>query len=199
MYSAADEERIIHEYFGDKRGRYLEIGAFDGKAASNTRALLDRGWSGVAVEPNPEVFLRLRDEVEGYPVQCVNTAIGPEDEVGLFYYWPGNAAASGTFDVSSRDEARRVRKIGQAREMYLPVTSVATLVGQFPGPYDFLSLDAEGMDLRILHALKAFQLGVQMICVEIGSHHQQIVEWAQGRYDIIWENGCNIIFGKAQA
>ena len=36
MYSQRDEELHILGYFGDKVGRFIDIGAYDGKSFSNT-------------------------------------------------------------------------------------------------------------------------------------------------------------------
>jgi FkbM family methyltransferase len=201
MYSAADEERVIAEYFGKAPGRFLDVGAYDGRTASNTRALLDNGWSGVAVEPHPAVFLRLRQEVQEYPVVCVNTALGRSEGIGCFYHWygPGNAAASSTFDRAARDEAIEVRELPPAEQMYLPVTSVAAFLRVFEGPYDLVSIDAEGMDHLILAELPVAALGVRLICVEYRARRDEFLAWATHHgYSVLWENDCNIIFERME-
>jgi FkbM family methyltransferase len=196
MFSASDEEKVIGEYFGDHRGRFLDIGAYDGVVASNTRALLDREWSGVSVEPNPEVFLRLREEMAGYPVKCVNTALGPWNSVAKFYFWPGpgNASSGGSCKEEFRDVTRRIRKLDEPAEMYTAMTAVETLLEQFPGPYDFVNLDTEGLDWEILQDLPVKGLGVRLLCVEYGQDHAAFEAWARANhYAILWENDCNMI------
>ena len=57
-YSQYGEDRAIVELFGDHVGRFLDIGAWHPTVFSNTRALFERGWSGVMVEPSPCPFLK---------------------------------------------------------------------------------------------------------------------------------------------
>ena len=38
-----------------RRGRYVDVGAYHPWRASNTYKLYLRGWSGVTIEPNPDV------------------------------------------------------------------------------------------------------------------------------------------------
>ena len=53
-YSQNGEQKIILEYFQDKyKGKVLDIGANDGITLSNSRALIEKGWDGVLIEPAP--------------------------------------------------------------------------------------------------------------------------------------------------
>lgn len=47
------EGRWIAEHFAGRVGRFLDVGAFDGKTFSNTWRLAQEGWFGVCVEPSP--------------------------------------------------------------------------------------------------------------------------------------------------
>ena len=58
-YSQNQEELHIARIVGDQPGRYLDIGAYNPKLFSNTRALYERGWSGVMVEASPGPFMDL--------------------------------------------------------------------------------------------------------------------------------------------
>ena len=41
MYSQNQEEKYILKHFKDKQGTFLDLGAYDGKELSNTRALVE--------------------------------------------------------------------------------------------------------------------------------------------------------------
>ncbi len=59
MYSQNNEEQIIIEYFKDFKGHLLDIGANDGLTLSNSRKLIELGWTGDLVEPSPNAFQKL--------------------------------------------------------------------------------------------------------------------------------------------
>lgn len=62
-YSQNGEQEAILKIFGESEGRFLDIGAYDGKTFSNTLALIERGWSGVLIEPSPNAFMALADQI----------------------------------------------------------------------------------------------------------------------------------------
>ena len=47
-------DAIYDQYFGDKIGSFVEVGAFDGMTYSNTWHLANRGWYGVYIEAHPD-------------------------------------------------------------------------------------------------------------------------------------------------
>ena len=59
MYSQNQEEQYILNHFKDKQGTFLDLGAYDGKELSNTRALVEQGWAGCCVEPHPTICEQL--------------------------------------------------------------------------------------------------------------------------------------------
>src|SRR4029077_1746907 len=50
------EDRWLEAHFGGKRsGFFVEVGAYDGVNLSNTYHFEQTGWTGVLVEPDPEM------------------------------------------------------------------------------------------------------------------------------------------------
>ena len=68
---------ILSAFAGQKRGFYIDVGAFDGVYGSNTWALAQSGWSGICVEPAPEVFPHLTRNRPS--ALCVEAASGVDD------------------------------------------------------------------------------------------------------------------------
>src|SRR6478752_5159380 len=60
--SQIEQERwVLAMCNGRRGGRFAEIGAFDGVLHSNSYYLeTEHDWKGVAVEPNPKLFAKLR-------------------------------------------------------------------------------------------------------------------------------------------
>lgn len=147
MPSQYNEDAILADLFGDTRGRFLDLGAFDGIHGSNTFALAERGWSGVCVEADPWVFPRLVQAHESHPeVACVCAAVAA---------CPGLVEISRMLDqCSARDPQPAVLEACKVRTPYR-VASVTPegIRAEFGGWFDLISLDIEGMDLDVLREL----------------------------------------------
>jgi FkbM family methyltransferase len=193
MYSQHDEEQHIVDRFGeDSSGRFLDIGAFDGKTFSNVRRLWELGWSGVLVEPNPSSFKSLMQNFpdgEGEKVDLVNVAIGADR--GLMAFHASDDA------VSTLSEKHHAIWKDQAkyRKIHVCVVEVAHLIAVFPGPYRFINLDVEGMNFEILQQLPLDDLACECICVEYEDKGREILLWmAERQWKMVMKNGENYIF-----
>lgn len=60
-YSQNGEQLQVLKYFGSQRGTVLDVGANDGVLLSNSRALIELGWSAVLVEPAETAFAKLME------------------------------------------------------------------------------------------------------------------------------------------
>jgi FkbM family methyltransferase len=102
-----DEKQIIEAHFsgcdGLGLGRFLELGAHDGVRNSLTAGLVDAGWSGVQVEPDPLAFLQLRANREGNPrIALVNAAVARV--AGLQPFWSqSDGGEESTLDAGHRE------------------------------------------------------------------------------------------------
>lgn len=164
MYSQNDEEEYILEALGDALGVFLDIGAWDGKTFSNTAALVDRGWSGVLVEPSPTSFNALLAHYGSNPkLQLVHAAVGPR--CGLTEWWD-----SGGDGVSTTDEKHF--RIWDGTAKFSPPYLIAQVtVGRIielcgDGNIDVVSIDTEGTSIPILQDLLDYHVSAKVIVVE---------------------------------
>ena len=85
MFSQYQEDDAIMDYFKERllSGRLLDIGAADGCLFSNSRALiLNNGWEGTLVEPDPANVAVLADLYRGHPgINLVAAAVADHDGV----------------------------------------------------------------------------------------------------------------------
>ena len=77
--SQLSQDKIVDEYLGGKRsGVFVDVGAYDGVTFSNTLMLeRDRDWTGVCIEPLPDICAELR---KNRRCVCVEACIGNREE-----------------------------------------------------------------------------------------------------------------------
>lgn len=82
VYSQEGEDGLIDECLKRidiKKGKCAEFGAHDGRFCSNTRLLLENGWSGKLVEADPVLFKSLLDNTMGMSVALHHGFVTPEN------------------------------------------------------------------------------------------------------------------------
>ncbi len=183
MYAQRNEDDFILEHFSKtcpkKGGRFLDIGAYDAKIFSQTRALYELlGWGGVLVEPAAGRFRALmRDYWNDPRITLVNAAITGGTAGFMPFYQCDDA-------VSTLDEEHR-KKWESAAPMtptHIFVVPYDRLIGAFPGPYDFINIDVEGSrNLEVFRAALAYDTGTRMYCVEYDAHLDEVLELASSK------------------
>lgn len=145
-YSQNDEEDVIVEFFKGRTGRFLDVGAFDGVTMSNTRALAELGWSGLMVEPNPHNLSSLIYSLQPFDgrVQACSAAVSVNSGVANLRVdeTPGREWASSICPYLP--QILKPSAVG----VIVPTVRIQRLLEY--GPFDFISIDAEGMDFLIL-------------------------------------------------
>ena len=173
-------------------GRFLDIGAWNAKDKSNTRALYERGWSGVLIEPSPEPFAGLQAEYDGDPrIKLLNVAVGLE---------PGIIAMHVTADACSTSDTATFEK-WQHIVNYTGVLQVQAItledVYDQHGPFDMVSIDAEGVSVDLLHRL--FDLGHFPKCIVVehdGRTTEALSHATECGYACTMANGENLVLVK---
>ena len=167
-YSQAGEDAVLRFLFKDyplalRDVSYLDIGVRHPVFSSNTFLFYCAGASGVCVDADATFIdlvreMRPRDKV-------LNVAItdGSETE-GTFYFMAGGGS---TLDKA---EAEQREALGTAKildVLKVPFVNINTLLDQhFDRTPVLLSIDIEGMDLRVLKSLNFAKHPIPVICVE---------------------------------
>jgi FkbM family methyltransferase len=206
MYSQNDEERVILEYFGKRKGTFLSIGENDGVTFSNVRALAERGWSGRCVEPSPKAHKRLhalyKDNID---VVVYKYAIASYTGVIVLHESGNLVSRQDTSLVSTviPEEKKRFESSVQYEPVEVSCTTWADFEGTRPDAYDMISIDAEGMDLDILkqmHALGTLDLA-SLVCIEWNGDEELAKEYSyilmrdQGMH-LRYTSGENLIYAR---
>ena len=183
-YTQGQEHRIIDTLKGE--GRYLDIGSYDGKTFSNVRALAERGWEGVCVEPAAHAFAALADDPPP-GAKLVNALIGKRTGLASFQY--------SRDAVSSTSQAHAQKWSGYVN--FQPILTVSVtiqdLLREFPGPFRFISIDTESTSQDVLGWLEPHlkRLETEMICVEHDGASVWLPGWRQ-----VFRNAENVILRR---
>lgn len=170
-FSQAGEDVIVSYLFksvNKKQVSYLDIGANDPIAGSNTYLFYGKNNKGVCVEANPKLakaicFYRPKDV-------CLNIAISTAEEQVLDFY----VFDSHGLSTLSREEALSREKFGSFKiKEIIKIRSqrINTVIAEnFESYPDFLSIDIEGLDLDVLQSLDFNLYPIPAICVETVSY-----------------------------
>jgi len=143
---------------------YLDIGAADPVAASNTYLLYTEGSRGVLVEPNPTYVEKLRKVRPGDTV--LGVGIGAGDAREADYYVIKDQPMLNTFSAEVL-EMRQKNGSVLDRVVKMPLVPVMTVIAEhLKATPDLLSIDAEGFDLQIVQSLDFNQYRPPVICAE---------------------------------
>lgn len=197
MYSQNDEEKFILEYFATATsGKFLDIGAYHPKTFSNTRALYEKGFKGVFVEPSPSLLPNFEaeygndSEIQLLPV-CVGKVNGRVD-----FFDSGGDAISTT--VATETRKWEVAYNSQFTKISRDMVTVPELLrlARYKS-FDFINIDTEGNVLEIFRQIDPLALGVKLMCVEWnGNDKAEFVKlFKRARMRPIMENGENMIYG----
>lgn len=187
-YSQNGEQAAILEACkGD--GRFLDIGAWHATQFSNTRALYERGWGGVLIEPSPGPMLGLlgsygRDEritliqsaVSAHgglvTMQITDDAVSTSDS-GVYDTWKNTASYRGAMMVPS-----------------LTWRDIATQFGGF----QFVNIDAEGASSQLFLAMLSQGIFPSAVCVEHDGRTTELLSAATPHnYKAVLVNGGNMV------
>lgn len=162
-YSQNNEQDIILHYFKDRKGTFLDIGANDGVTLSNTYALQKLGWHGVLIEPSEEAFNRI--PVTPF-VHKFNVAIGTTDGHCTFHEMGEHLGVRDVSLLSTIKKTELKRWPGvEFKERMTEVWTYKTLLTNSPyKTFDFISIDAEGVDFEILEQINLKY--TDMVCIE---------------------------------
>lgn len=162
-------------FFHNKRnGVFVDIGAHDGQTYSNSLFYEeDLGWTGICVEPMPEVFAKLRKRRTATCVQaCITNTTGIKDFLRVTSPHVDTEMLSGLLDKYDPKHLQRVdheiRHYGGKKEIIkVQCYQLNDLVKAHSIAYiDYLSIDTEGGELDILKSINFDELPIHIIDVE---------------------------------
>jgi FkbM family methyltransferase len=178
------DQYVYNKYFKDlKDGIYVDIGAHDGITASNTYFFDKLGWKGVCVEPIKERFLELEKNRTSKNYNCVISDIDAK-EVEFCKIDGYSEMLSGILQNYNENHKQRIlRECEQhncKREKLLIENKKFSDIAPSTN-IDFLSVDTEGNEDKILESIDYNVYNINVICFENNNNfileNSKLNEW----------------------
>lgn len=171
-YSQHGQDRFIYETFFKGRtepGTFVDVGAYDGMTFSNTLLFERLGWSGICIEPLPTAFEKLKAMRSSI---CLNCAVADAPGTGTLIQvdMPSGFEQMYSGLKANFDERHRktIEKWGSnRREVTVQIRRLADILTECGVKcVDYLSVDTEGSEWRILRTFDLEAFAVQVVSVE---------------------------------
>ena len=193
-YSQNQEQQAIVGYFGTFKGTLVDIGANDGVNFSNSRRLVEMGWIAHLVEPDPGAYGALVESIRHFPkAVSYEVAIGSQNGRETL-----KSFEDSLLSILSNSEREGFDHFPVKEEVEVEVQDWATFFSGIGSPdIDFLSIDAEGMDLKILEQIDLS--GIRMVCVEKSQDYQDDKKarlCMDAGMKLIYQSFENLIFAR---
>jgi FkbM family methyltransferase len=152
-------------------GVFVDIGAHDGVSYSNTFYLEEKlGWTGIAVEPIPEVFEKLNSNRR---CKKVNGCISSKSGKAKFQILSGRSEMlSGLVDEYDYRHLELIRNEEimysvKRQEIKVECYKLSEIFAKHQFNHiDYLSIDVEGAEYSILNSFDLERYNIQVISVE---------------------------------
>ena len=201
-YSMDGEDLFIDNFFKNKTGLYVDVGAYHPLELSNTYLLHKRNWKGVNIDINSLSidyfnFLRPNDI-------NINLGVAKKNSLKTIYYQK-NKSPLNTLKLS---HAKKIfsNKFKKKMIKAKTLTSILDKTKYKRKKIDFLNIDTEGNDLDVLRGLDFKKYKPKLICVELIDHFKPnqkkikkhgIYEFLTNKkYPLVWSGHVSHIFSR---
>ena len=191
-----NEDTAVLDYFKDKKnGFYVDVGCYHPIHRNNTYLLHKKNWNGINIDTSQfsiDLFNHLRPNDLNY-----NFAISNKNEIIKLFYQKELSQLSTT----ERGQAETVFQ-GNIKEKVIQAFTLDEILNRDKyknSIIDFLDIDVEGADLKVLEGLSLISLTRISVC-EI--HEKEIKQsdiykfLINKNYELLWSGVFSHIFKR---
>jgi len=199
-FSQLKQDRFMNEviFNHQKNGFFIDIGAHDGVTISNTLYFENKGWNGICIEPNPNVFVKLQANRKS---KNLNVCIGNANRTVKFTKIDGySEMLSG---ISENYDPRHLERIdreiaakgGEKTEIDVAMITLDSIEGIKDKQIDFISIDTEGNEFDIVKSINFDVLRIKALVIENNYNDNRIKDLLKiFGYERIYRLECDEVF-----
>ena len=191
-YSQNGEDIFIIKFFKNKtNGIYVDLGAFHPTRHSNTQKLYSLGWVGTNIDLNPyaiDLFniVRKRD-------RNILAALAPKSYKTEVFF---ESYFSTTNTLISEHKKKFHKNKKNEMNYFIKTKTFDQLIKK---KFDFLNIDLEGMDFKVLKTINLKKYSPKIICIEILKNKELIKVkkyFNEKNYKMIGKKNISYFFSK---
>lgn len=196
-YASNLEDVMIQRVFSDiQEGCFVDVGASNPIFCSLTYALYEKGWRGVAMEPQ-EGAMEAWEQARPEDVLLKAGAGSQDGELTLYVYAQAGQISSMSPETRAHWESHNMRPTSETK---VPIMTLNRVIEtHLPDkPIHFMSIDVEGMEIDVLRGLNLEKHRPWLIVLEAtlpGSPIPAYQEWEpyllNHRYMVVYFDGVN--------
>jgi FkbM family methyltransferase len=192
-----NEDTVVLDYFKNKEnGFYIDVGCYHPIHRNNTYLLYKKNWHGINIDTSQfsiDLFKFIRPKDLNY-----NFAVSDKNGFIKLFYQKKLSQLS-TIEI---DQAKTVFQ-GNIKEKEVQAFTLNEILNM--GKYkdkkiDFLDIDVEGADLKVLKGLSFEKYKPELVCVEI---HEKKINQSEiykflviKNYELIWSGVFSHLFKR---
>ena len=191
-YTQNEEEKyIVQSLESVQNGRFLDIGAHDGITFSSTRKLSENGWTGVYVEPSPDVLPLLYKNANP---NCTVLPVAIGKSSGSMDFYSSGQDMVGTLSTS---HVKLWEKDVQFTKTIVDVITVKDLEEKVGNQFQFINIDVEGINLDVFNQFDWSKWNATCVCVEYEGYKEYMTNvMRKSGYNLIYTSSENLVFSK---
>lgn len=196
-YAQNREDVILSGFFPNiKKGFYVDVGANHPDLLSVTKFFYDRGWNGINIEPNAQLYKLIQQQRS----RDINLNMGAADKSGelVLREYPGGDGLS-TFSKEAQDQYQKAssvyrRNTGQYKDYEVTVKPLKEVFEEHAAgkTINFMNIDVEGFEYNVIKGNDWNKYRPQVICIEA---NHILHDWRPllqaARYELVFFDGLN--------
>ena len=199
-YSMDGEDLFIDNFFKNKKGFYVDVGAYHPLELSNTYLLHKRKWEGINIDIN-SLSIEYFDFLRPNDIN-LNLGVAKKNSTKIIYFQKEKSP----LNTLNLNHAKKIFS-NKFKKKWIKAKTLTTILDKtkFKGKeIDFLNIDTEGNDLEVLKSLDFKRYKPKLICVELIDHfnpeqkeikkHKIYKFLKNKKYQLVWSGLFSHIF-----
>ena len=188
------EDKYIIELFDRNfKGKFLDVGCYHPIRHNNTYKMYKNGWAGMNIDLNPLTidlfnFMRPRD---------ININSGVSDtEIEKKLYFIDELNTQNTLDNNQLNFLKDHHNIKDSEilEKKIKTRNLNNILDDYKFyNIDFMNLDIEGHELKVLETLDFNKINLKYLCIEMIEHNRESILNNEKIKDLLSKNNFKLI------